>query len=467
MSANRASLLADRSVSYEELKSHSSYSDAWISINGTVYDITHFVNAHPMGDTFRGQLGTECGGLFSSAHLNTGLDELIRDENFLKRNQVALIGRLDVSGDHLHQHNDKRLLDRILYLDTNHDHFWLELRSRVAAYLKETGESTHYTFREGLALLTYYFTIYCILSYLTWVMGWWWAAALLGFHMVCVMANIAHMATHHGFTRYSWLNGAAFYLFDLGGMSGLKWQITHQTHHNQPHSSIDHQTNAFGGLGIRIHKYMKRASYHRYQHIYYWIVVNLYHSLQLVSGTTWVLSNREFVRRRREILAHFLARGALMLQVLYCAYAHGFWPALGLFAVYSIACSQVAYLLLFNDHKETHVVLGETEDVGVFHGRMSWAEVQVRTSGNWYTTNWLLAFVEFHHGYFNYHIEHHLFPTFKPSLLKRISPIVRQVCSQYNVPYVSTTLFGVQTSLQEHISELGRSDIPLAPDVGF
>ena len=54
-----------REVTYAELKAHSTYDSAWISINGIVYDITDFIEKHPFGDTFRGSLGTECGGLFS------------------------------------------------------------------------------------------------------------------------------------------------------------------------------------------------------------------------------------------------------------------------------------------------------------------------------------------------------------------------------------------------------------------
>jgi fatty acid desaturase len=128
--------------------------------------------------------------------------------------------------------------------------------------------------------------------------------------------------------------------------------------------------------------------------------------------------------------------------------------------VYSIAYSQTAFILLFNDHEETHALLGETEDVGGFHRKMSWAEVQVRTSSNWYPTNWLLSFIEFHYGYFNYHIEHHLFPTFKPSLLKKISPVVESVCGKHNIPYISTPFLEVQKSLQEHLAKLGLPRIP-------
>ena len=79
----------------------------------------------------------------------------------------------------------------------------------------------------------------------------------------------------------------------------------------------------------------------------------------------------------------------------------------------------------------------------------------MRTSNNWYPTNWLLAFFEFHYGYFNYHIEHHLFPSLKPSLLRRIAPVVRKVCRRHGVPYISTPFLHVQQSLLAHIAKMG------------
>ena len=79
-----------RRITYEELKQHSKYSDAWLSINGVVYDITRFINKHPFGDTFRGHLGSECGGLFSSAHTNTKVEELIKSDSFLKKMKFKL-----------------------------------------------------------------------------------------------------------------------------------------------------------------------------------------------------------------------------------------------------------------------------------------------------------------------------------------------------------------------------------------
>ena len=461
MKQQRGPSTANRLISYEELKQHSTYADAWISINGIVYDITHFIPTHPFGDTFRGHLGTECGGLFSSAHANTHVEDLIKNEDFLRNNSIIVVGRLDViAGDGFRTAVDRRFLDRVVYKETTSDEFWMELKGRVSAFLKDAGEDIHYTNRVGFLYVIYYLGIYALLSYLTWIEAWYLAPVLLGFHMICALANISHMATHHGFTKSKLLDFIAMYLYDLSGMSGLEWQITHQTHHNQPHSVIDHQTNRFSLLGVRVHKYMGRSSWHKYQRIYYWLVISFYLVFELFATTIWIFVNREFVRHKYEWVGHFLAKGILLAQIICCAYIHGYWTALTLFILYSVSFSQTAFILLFNNHEETHKVLGESSDVPSFHHKMSWAEVQVRTSGNWYPTNWLLAFVEFHYGYFNYHIEHHLFPTLKPSLLKKISPIVKSVCEKHGIPYLSTSFIQVQTSLQEHITKMGSLETP-------
>ena len=446
----------ERHITYEELKQHSAYTDAWISINGTVYDITHFIDKHPFGDTFRGHLGSECGGLFSSAHTNTEVEALIKNDSFLRKNDIQVVGRLDISKDRLHQHNHRPFLDRIVYRDTDKDDFWQDMRTSIASYLRNNGETTHYTVREGALFICYYLCIYLCLSYLAWVRGSFLAAVLLGFHIVCMLANISHMASHSGFTESPFLDFIAMHLFDLSGMSGLEWQITHQTHHNQPHSSIDHQTNYYRFIGVRIHKYMKHRLYHHYQYIYFWLSVSFYSFLKLILTTGWIFVYREFCRHNYDVVTHIVAKTILLMQVLYCVHAHGFSMAFVIFTLYSGTFSLLSFILLFNDHEENHVFLGELEDVRNFHGSTSWAEAQVRTSGNWYPTNWLLRFVEFHYGYFNYHIEHHLFPTFKPSLLKKISPIVKSVCIKHGVPYISTPFLEVQKSLQRHLSKMSQ-----------
>jgi fatty acid desaturase len=61
-----------------------------------------------------------------------------------------------------------------------------------------------------------------------------------------------------------------------------------------------------------------------------------------------------------------------------------------------------------------------------------WGEIQVRHSGNFMNDNDF--FTKFYGG-INYQIEHHLFPTLNNHKLKEISPIVKQCCKEFNIPY--------------------------------
>ena len=442
-------------ISYEELKKHSTYSDAWVAINDVVYDITDYIPKHPFGDTFRGSLGTDCSGLFSSAHVRTKVEELITNETFLKNNGIKVVGHLDVTQDYLHKDSENKYLDRIVYKKLDNDEFWLELKTKVHEYLVENNESTHYSAFEGTMYLLYYSTIFVLLAYFTWVNGSVLSAILLGFHMVCVSAGMSHIVAHFGFTKNKLLNFVALHLMDLGGYSCLEWQISHQTHHHQPHSSIDYQTNQYPP--IRIHKYVKHHSLHKYQYIYFWIGILAYHFRIFPASIVWLIKNREFLRYKYELIAHIFSKAIFLSPVIYSVYLHGIWNTLFLFATYSVYYSLFAFLLLYNDHEENHNVLALSEDINPCHKKLSWAETQVRTSGNWYPTNWMLSFVEFHYGYFNYHIEHHLFPSFKPSLLKKVSPIVKRVCEKYDIPYISTTFIEVHQSFQRHITKMGLS----------
>jgi linoleoyl-CoA desaturase len=454
---------SERRISYEELKRHSTYEDAWISIDGTVYEITAFIEKHPFGDTFRGNLGTECGGLFMGSHVNTNAGQMLANPRFLEKNGIEIVGRLDLASAQLCNDNDQPYLDRVVYQGTEDDAFWRDLKREVRAFLAETNETTHYTFSQGLAFLVYYLAIYAGLSYLAFGKGSLLAGALLGFHMLCAVANASHMVTHFGYTRHYWLNFVAAHLFDLGGMSWFEWQITHQTHHNQPHSVIDYQTNTYDILGMRLHRHVPLKARHRYQRFYFWIIVSPYLLFRIFATSLFMIQNRRLVRHWYEWAGHVLARAILFLQVIYCGHLLG-WPrALLVLLAYSTAYSYSAFILLYNDHESTHQVLDAERDINKYHGKMSWAEVQVRTSNNWYPTNWLTAFIEFHYGYFNYHIEHHLFPSFKPTLMKKVSPIVRRVCAKHGVPYTLTTFMEVQHSLQEHITKMGRPPVAGQP----
>lgn len=447
--------LTDKIITYAELKKHGDYADAWIAVDSIVYDITDFIEQHPFGDTFRGNLGTDCSGLFFSAHIRTNAENLLTNETYQKKHGIKIVGRLDISNDSLKKDGANRHLDRIVYQKLAQDEFWQDLKQRVRAYLEEHNESTHYSARTGIFYLLYHGGIFSILSYLTWINHSFLAAIALGFHLMCASASLSHMVAHFGFTKNPLICYLALQFMDLSGVSWLEWQIVHQTHHNQPHSSIDYQTNQYAPL--RIHRYTPHRYYHNYQPFLFWIGILAYQLRGFIMSTVWLIQYRKFIRHNYELFSHILAKSVFIALIIYAGYLHGAGQAILLFATYSISFSLFAFLFLYNDHEENHNILALDEDINIHHQKKSWAEVQVRTSGDWYPTNWFLSFVEFHYGYFNYHIEHHLFPSFKPILLKKISPIVREVCQDHDIPYISTTFMELQKSFQTHINKLAVS----------
>ena len=79
-----------------------------------------------------------------------------------------------------------------------------------------------------------------------------------------------------------------------------------------------------------------------------------------------------------------------------------------------------------HDMYDTHKQI-ETHDQLI-----DWGEMQVRHSGNFMESYPL--FTKYMGG-INYQIEHHLFPSLSNHKLKEISPIVKQTCKEFNIPY--------------------------------
>lgn len=446
-----------RPVGYGELKQHCTVRSAWISINRVVYDVTPFVSVHPMANVFRGQMGTECGGLFASSHVLTQVERMLTSEAFRKKHGISVVGRLDTPTDPMHRNHPDSVYERIIYKSIENDVLWRELYTEVTTLLKQKGSSTFYTTLQGTLFLVYYMAIAALLIYWVLMNASVIAAALLALHAICTLAHISHMATHFGFTRNRLLNWIAIHLYDFFGASGLEWQISHQTHHHQPHSSLDQQTNRYQYMGLRLHEHMPWRWWHRYQWWSYWLVIVIYWPYKMLETTMWLFSAYGRFSTWKDIASHFVAR-VLFFSVWGICYWHfGLWSVSLAIAAYSLSFSYCAFILLYNNHELTHECLGAQEDVSGFHDEYSWAEVQVRTSGNWYPTNLLLRLIQWHYGYFNYHIEHHLFPSLKASMLKEISPIVKRVCEKHGVPYTSTTFWEMQCSFQSHLNRLGES----------
>jgi linoleoyl-CoA desaturase len=84
-----------------------------------------------------------------------------------------------------------------------------------------------------------------------------------------------------------------------------------------------------------------------------------------------------------------------------------------------------------------------------------WAVHQLRTTANFANgKSWVLWFT----GGLNYQIEHHLFPNISHIHYPAISRIVRDVCKEYQLPYVEYPKFSQAVmSHIRHLREMGQS----------
>ncbi|QLG70343.1 hypothetical protein HG535_0A02820 [Zygotorulaspora mrakii] len=80
---------------YQEIAEHNSPEDAWIIIDGKVYDVTKFVDEHPGGD----EIILELAGQIATEPFN----DIGHSDDALKKLEKLLIGRVDVNSEPLNQ----------------------------------------------------------------------------------------------------------------------------------------------------------------------------------------------------------------------------------------------------------------------------------------------------------------------------------------------------------------------------
>jgi len=77
-----------REITKEELAKRSSASNAWIAINGKVYDVTQYISRHPGGrSTIMDGVGKDATQMFNRAH------SYVKAELVLPGKQVGVLKR--------------------------------------------------------------------------------------------------------------------------------------------------------------------------------------------------------------------------------------------------------------------------------------------------------------------------------------------------------------------------------------
>lgn len=316
-----------------------------------------------------------------------------------------------------------------------------DLRAAVDGYFERTGRSPHGGIR--IWAKTLFFVLFTAGVWTLFLLGSgaWWQAVLAGLGSGLGIAGIGfcvqHDASHGAYSSSRRVNAWMARMLDVIGGSSHVWRTKHNIiHHTYPNlAGIDQDLEA--GIFARFAPGFPRYFFHRFQHIYIWLLYGLLtvkwmwvddfvniglgiigsHKLRRPKGKEWVVF----------FVGKLIAIGwTFVIPVL----VHGFWIGL-LFHLVGHVVAGITLSLVF---QLAHCVdRAEFPAVPTPKGQeMEWAAHQLATSVDFARGN---RFLTWYLGGLNYQAIHHLFPHVSHVHYPALSPIVAEVTARHGVEY--------------------------------
>lgn len=345
------------------------------------------------------------------------------------------------------------------------DGFMQALRTRTDAYFAETGQSKkdhpRMYLKTGVILLWLVASYVGLVFYATT-----WPIALvlaisLGTAMAAVGFNIQHDGGHGAYSKSPLVNQLMAFTLDVLGGSSFIWKRTH----NIVHHSYTNVTGVDGDIDLgvlgRLSPHQPRFAYHRFQHLYLWILYGFItfkwqfrdDVMALIRGR--VGDTRVPRPRGRELF--ILVTG----KVLFLTLAFGLpltlhaWQHVALwFFVASFAEGVLMSVVFQLAHVVEHADFPEP-DADSMKIENEWAVHQVQTTVDFARNSWLATWFT---GGLNFQIEHHLFPQICHIHYPAISKIVEETSAEFGVNYYAhpTTSSAVK-SHYSWLKKMGQS----------
>ncbi|OAY62226.1 delta(8)-fatty-acid desaturase 1 [Manihot esculenta] len=408
-------------ITSEELKQHNKSGDLWISIQGKVYDVSDWVKEHPGGDTpLLNLAGQDVTDAFIAYHPGTAwkyLDKLFTGY-YLEDFKVS-----EVSKDY------RRLYSEFAKLGL------FEKKGHVALY--------------SLASVAF---LFCIVVYgVLWCRSFWahmGSAALLGFLWI-QSAFVGHDSGHYEVMLSRRFNKLAQFISGncLTGISIAWWKWTHNAHHLACNSldydpDLQHipvfavSTCLFDS--IRSYFYGRKMNFDplarflvSYQHLTFYPVmcvarVNLYLQTFLL-----LFSTRRVPDRALNIMGILVFWTWFPLLVSYLPD----WPERVIFVLTSFTVTALQHIQFCLNHFSANVYLGSPNG-------NDWFEKQTSGTLDISCSSWM----DWMYGGLQFQLEHHLFPRLPRCQLRRVSPLVRDLCKKHNLPYRSLSFWEANKS---------------------
>ncbi len=294
----------------------------------------------------------------------------------------------------------------------------------------------------------------------------WWqgvgAGLSLGFAMAGIGFNLMHDGGHGACSRHAWVNRAMALTLEILGGSSFIWRWKHNVvHHTYSNiATIDDDLEV--GPWARLAPHQPRRWYHRFQHLYMWLLFGLlpfkWYLIDIRNFRRGWFSRQRIPRAKRAERAIFIV-GKLLLPLWALAVPMLWRPPLVVVAFYALSFFTLGVVLSVT-FLLAHVV--EQAQCGPLppSGRIEteWAAHQVQTTVDFAPRNPILSW---YLGGLNYQIEHHLFPHVSHVFYPAIAPLVQQACGEFGVRYSVQPSF--RRAVAAHYAWLRRMGAPDQP----
>ncbi len=261
----------------------------------------------------------------------------------------------------------------------------------------------------------------------------------IGSWSVLLGLNIGHDATHNAIFKIKKYNKYLLYIFEILGTNAYNWKNRHLgAHHLFPNimnqDSDIQQTNF-----VKIFPKDKHKKWHSLQHIYM-PVVYMFYIFRWVfyrdfkdahSKTIGAFDNSNYPKHELFKMIFFkLLYIFYMIVIPYCFLDFSILTILIAFFILTIAGSLVITMVLLSTHVGEEANFPEPDKNGMMPH--SWSYHQIITAADFGTNSWILnhAF-----GGFNHHVIHHLFRHICHVHYPALTPILRELCHKYGLPY--------------------------------
>lgn len=408
-------------ISSEDLKTHNKPGDLWISIQGKVYNVSEWVHQHPGGDIPIVNLaGHDATDAFIAYHPGSAWKHL---DPFFTGYHLGDFTVSEISRDY------RRLAAEF---------------SKLGLFEKK-GHGILYTLTSIALMLA--MVVYGVLKYDS-VLVHFGCAVVLGMLWI-QSAYVGHDSGHYQVMTTRGYNKLVQLLAGncVTGISIAWWKWTHNAHHiacNSLDNDPDLQHIPVFAVSSKLFQSITSRFYGRklnfdalsrlmvsYQHLTFYPVMCV-GRVNLFIQTLLLLSSRRPVPDRGLNIAGLLVFWTWFPLLVACLPS---WSERVMFVVVSFTVTAVQHVQFCLNHFSADVYLGLPTG-------NDWFEKQASGTLDISCSPWMDWFF----GGLQFQLEHHLFPRLPRCQLRRISPIVRDLCKKHSLPYRSLSFWDANVS---------------------